>query len=84
MEPRTPDEVLPDGTPVEVRNRFEGAWSASFEVAGATAAGYRLRRVFDGWVLPGEFLPDDVRRRRDEARRWHPSAARRWRSSRSA
>ena len=77
MEPKTPAAgVLPDGTPVEVCGRFEGAWGGSFEVAGATpAGGYRLRRLFDGRVLPGEFLPDDVRRR-DEARRWHPSTYR--------
>ena len=83
MEPKTPDAVLPDGTPVEVCSRFEGTWAGGFEVAGASEAGYRVRRVFDGRVLPGEFPTDEVRRR-DEARRWHPSAYRGWRSSRSA
>ena len=83
MEPQTPVEVLADGTPVEVRNRFVETWAGGFEVAGAGEAGYRLRRLFDGRVLPDEFPPDEVRRRA-EARRWHPSASRSWRSSRSA
>ena len=82
METKTPAGVLTAGTPVEVCNRFEGNWAGGFEVAGATPAGYRLRRVFDGYVLAGEFPADDVRRR-DEVRRWHPSVERR-RSSRSA
>ena len=61
-------EFLPPGTAVEVRNHYDGAWARGFEVAGATGAGYRLRRVSDGRVLPGEFASDEVVRRRSAAR----------------
>ena len=50
------------GEPVEVYNAFSGDWSTGFAVAEATDAGYRLRRVSDGAVLPVVFGPADVRR----------------------
>ena len=47
--------------PVEVRNSFNGAWSPGFEIAETTRHGYRLRRLSDDTVLPGEFSSEDVR-----------------------
>ena len=52
---------LPQGTPVQVRDRFEFAFRSGFEVSGATGAGYRLRRRSDGVELPAEFAMKDVR-----------------------
>ena len=53
---------LAAGTRVEVRNSFSASWSRGFEVAEATHAGYRLRRVADRYVLPVEFVAHEVRR----------------------
>jgi hypothetical protein len=53
---------LPQGTPVQVRDRFEFAFRSGFEVSAATDAGYRLRRRSDGVELPAEFAVNDVRR----------------------
>lgn len=66
---------LGPGARVEVRNRFDGSWSAGFEVAEAlpplaaeagTQAGdhvaYRVRRLGDGSVLDATFRPEEVRR----------------------
>ena len=51
------------GALVEIRSRYDGAWVGGFEVAEASAAGYRLRRLSDGRVLPGAaFPPGDVQR----------------------
>ena len=52
---------LPQGTPVQVRDRFEFAFRSGFEVSQTTDAGYRLRRQSDGIELPVEFAPKDVR-----------------------
>jgi hypothetical protein len=52
---------LPQGTPVQVRNRFEFTFRSGFEVCGNTDAGYRLRRSSDGVELPAEFPANDVR-----------------------
>jgi hypothetical protein len=64
----TMNDGLTPGTRVQVRNRFDGAWSSSpFEVAEALeptptdAVRYRLRRVSDGVVLPADFVGDDIR-----------------------
>ena len=54
-------EPLAIGTPVEVRNRFDGSWSAGFEVDGISGGAYWLRRLSDGTLLPSVFLNDDVR-----------------------
>jgi hypothetical protein len=53
---------LPQGTPVQVRDRFEFAFRSGFDVSETTDAGYRLRRRSDGVVLPVEFSVKDVRR----------------------
>ena len=54
------------GTPVlvEVRNRFDGAWSGGFQVIEALVEDdetvFRLRRLSDGRVLPELFRSADV------------------------
>ena len=53
--------ALAVGSPVEVQNRFCSAWSGGFEVADATSRGYRVRRQSDGYVLPAEFGPSELR-----------------------
>ncbi|HEX8805072.1 MAG TPA: hypothetical protein VF743_12790, partial [Acidimicrobiales bacterium] len=62
----TPTAPLRPGARVEVRNRFDGAWSCGFEIADPPTVdagdGYRVRRVHDGSVLPGAFGRDQVRR----------------------
>ena len=56
------------GTRVEVRNRFDGAWSGGFalEDEGTDEEGRilwrRVKRASDGMVLPEQFKPVDVRR----------------------
>jgi hypothetical protein len=49
------------GTPVEVRCTFDGGWARGFELAATTPRGYRVRRVSDDYVLPGEFALRRVR-----------------------
>jgi hypothetical protein len=58
----TPRSALTIGTPVEVHNRFCAAWSRGFEVAETTREGYRVLRQSDGYVLPAEFVANEVRR----------------------
>ena len=52
---------LPQGTPVQVRDRFEFTFRSGFEVSSATDAGYRLRRRSDGVELPVDFPAAEVR-----------------------
>ena len=54
-------EWLPQGTPVQVRNRYEFTFRSGFEVCSATDAGYRLRRRSDGVELPVDFPATEVR-----------------------
>jgi hypothetical protein len=66
IEPRrdpAPTGDLHPGTRVEVRNRFDGAWAAGFELAGPLEDdGWHVRRLSDGSVLPSAFARDAVRR----------------------
>ena len=57
----TPCDVLEPGTPVEVRNRFDGDWGVGFEVVSCDGSTVRVRRARDGFVLPVEFGLDEVR-----------------------
>jgi hypothetical protein len=57
----TPRPALSIGTQVEVHNRFCASWSRGFEVAETTRGGYRLRRQSDRYVLPAEFVANEVR-----------------------
>jgi hypothetical protein len=63
-------ESLTAGMRVEVRRRFDQHWARGFEVVEATDAGYRVRRLSDGIVLPAEFIADDVRRERKRQGMW--------------
>jgi hypothetical protein len=49
--------------PVEIRNRYDGAWTEGFQVTEETEWGYRVRRLCDDIVLPELFKPDEVRER---------------------
>lgn len=49
------------GDRVEVHNRFTGSWSGGFVVDEVAGAGYRLRRLSDGSMLPGITGHDDLR-----------------------
>jgi hypothetical protein len=64
---RTP---LRPGTAVEVRSRFDGSWSIGFEVADVEEAGYIIRRMSDGSLLPVPLPLDDVRRERRRETWW--------------
>ena len=65
-----PDTQLPEGTPVDVRNRFVGSWSHGFEVAERVQGGYRVRRLSDDSVLPDIFPSEDVRSERRKQGMW--------------
>ncbi|MHB8220550.1 MAG: hypothetical protein ACYDHU_09570 [Acidimicrobiales bacterium] len=59
------------GTPVEVRNRFEGTWVRGFCVAGMAEDGsYLVRRISDGSILPGSFERGAIRRERRRRTGW--------------
>jgi len=49
------------GTPVLVRNRFDGQWVAGFELAGVKEQAYEVRRRSDHVVLPARFDQSEVR-----------------------
>lgn len=66
------------GTRVEVRSRFEQAWSRGFDVAeiiwDAEHNGeprFRLRRRSDSSILPTLFDADDVREEKRKSMWWH-------------
>ena len=65
------DAGLKPGTKVEVRRRFDAGWAQGFEVAELTGAGYRVRRMSDGEVLPVDFEADDVRKERKKGTWWY-------------
>jgi hypothetical protein len=49
------------GTPVMVRNRFDGAWVGGFELAGVNEEAYEVRRRSDHVVLPAQFDQSELR-----------------------
>ena len=61
---------LPPGTKVDVRNRYQGTWVRGFEIAEATAEGYRIRRLSDGSILGDLLSRNDVRRERKRQGFW--------------
>lgn len=74
-----PSAGVEPGTKVEVRSKFDRAWSRGFEIAEVveqsgdpTVPGpaYRLRRRSDGQVLPALFVEDDVREERKGRGMW--------------
>ena len=62
------------GRRVEVRSRFEAAWSRGFEVVErvneAAASRYKVRRRSDGSVLPVLFDEEDLREERRRGTWW--------------
>jgi hypothetical protein len=62
------------GTRVEVRSRFEAAWSRGFEVVERLDADreprYKVRRRSDGSILPVLFDEDDLREERRRGTWW--------------
>ena len=61
QQPERFPEAFSLGTPIEVRNHFCAIWCSGFEVAGSTEAGYLVRRISDGYVLPLPFAAYEVR-----------------------
>jgi hypothetical protein len=53
--------MLPSGVRVEIRNRFDGAWSSGFQLLAAHPDGYLVRRLSDRSVLPVAFAETDIR-----------------------
>jgi hypothetical protein len=52
---------IPTGQPVEVWNRSLGRFAGTFEVAGTSAEGVKVRRVSEDAPLPESFAPDEIR-----------------------
>jgi hypothetical protein len=55
-----PSDLAP-GTHVEVRNRFNERWTGGFVVEAEVPGGYRVRRTWNGALLPVTFKEDDLR-----------------------
>jgi hypothetical protein len=49
------------GAPVDVKNRYIGTWSRGFQIAAVVEAGYLIRRMSDGSILPDALCFDEVR-----------------------
>lgn len=49
------------GDEVEVFSAFEGTCESGFEVTELVAQGYRVRRMFDGLLLPGYTSESELR-----------------------
>jgi hypothetical protein len=69
LDPNARSPLTP-GTPVDVRNRYQGTWVRGFEVAEFAEGGYRIRRLSDGSILSDLFSRDDVRRQRSRQGFW--------------
>jgi hypothetical protein len=50
-----------------VRNRFDGAWVAGFELAGVKEQAYEVRRRSDHVLLPARFDESELRPESDFA-----------------
>ena len=51
--------ILTIGSPIEVCSVF--GWNNGFQIAEISDKGYRVLRVSDNYVLPGEFDPALIR-----------------------
>ena len=49
------------GNQVDVHTRFSDSWVGGFEIAEIIAEGYRVRRKFDGSLLPDYTSRSDLR-----------------------
>jgi len=58
------------GSPVSVRDRFQGKWTDGFDIAGMRGTEYVVRRLSDDSILPDTFAPDDVRGTLDATPAW--------------
>ena len=65
-----PDDLLPHGTRVEVKSRFDGKWARGFAIEHGNAEGYTVRRELDGVLLPERFPADEVRIEKRHLRFW--------------
>jgi hypothetical protein len=65
------ERVLASGTPIEVRNRFDGRWTRGFVVDEVVDGGYRIRRLSDEQLLPSVFTSDEVRREHRRGTWWY-------------
>ena len=75
LDSRSYDAGVRPGTRVEVRSRFEAAWSRGFEVADRVdderaGSRYKVRRRSDGSILPVLFDEDDLREERRRGTWW--------------
>jgi hypothetical protein len=61
IEAMESSRVIAVGTPVLVRNQFDGAWAPHFHIAAVESEGCWLRRNRDGALLPKVFAWGDVR-----------------------
>jgi len=52
--------LLATGAPIRVWCRSLGTWSGGFAVSYQDDGRYRVRRVSDGWELPGTFNETEV------------------------
>lgn len=64
-------DLLPIGTKVEVRRRFDQHWARGFEVADHVGDGYQLRRLSDGEILPVAFDAEALRKERKKSTWWY-------------
>ncbi len=65
------ERVLSEGTPVEVRIRFDARWHRGFVIDRVAADGYRIRRSSDDQPLPTVFTADEVRREHRRGQWWY-------------
>jgi hypothetical protein len=63
--------MLPAGTKVEVRRKFDAKWSKGFVVSAVTPDGYLVRRPSDGEELPVIIDAEDVRKERKNNTWWY-------------
>jgi hypothetical protein len=54
------------GDEVAVDIGFADCWARGYEIAAIDEDGYRLRRLYDGTVLPGHKRPTELREIDDE------------------
>lgn len=52
---------LSPGSPVLVRDRFQGRWTDGFDIAEVRGSEYVVRRLSDDSILPGRFKPEEIR-----------------------
>lgn len=60
-DPRAASAALVPGKPVLVRNRFDGTWAEGFRVCRERGGRYLVERCSDGFELPADFEPGDLR-----------------------